>query len=96
MTLQATRAPAKERLTVEVSDPIGQQQVLLEGVRPTATVNEIMARAMSEFRLPPHLAFNLREHTTSRLLPDEQPIGEVAGEEAPHVRVTMQPDAGLG
>ena len=55
-----------------------------------------MARAMSEFRLPPHLAFNLRDHTTSRLLAEEQPIGEVAGAEEPHVRVSLQPDAGLG
>ena len=36
----ATAAPPRRRLTVEVSDPIGQQQVLLEGVRSTATVNE--------------------------------------------------------
>jgi hypothetical protein len=94
---QATLAlPGEERLTVEVRDPNGQQQVRFDGVRRSATVHEIVARAVSELRLPPHIVFGLRHDATSRLLAEKQPIGEVAGKEAPHVRVTMQPDAGLG
>ena len=88
--------PGAERLTVVVSDPIGQQQVRLEGVQPSATANEIVAMAMSELRLPPNLVFNLRDNATSRLVSESQAIGDIAAKEVPHVRVTMQPDAGLG
>ena len=76
--------------------PHGHAQVLLENVRASATVNEIVAMAMSELRLPPNVDWNLRDDTTSRLLPEQQPIGEVAKDASPHVKVTMQPDAGLG
>ena len=64
---QATLAlPEEERLTVEVRDPNGQQQVRFDGVRRSATVHEIVARAVSELRLPPpHLA-------ESVLLPSKQ------------------------
>lgn len=89
-----TLAPP-QGLTVEVSDPNGQQHVLLEGVRPTATVNEVVAMAMTELRLPPNVDWNLRDDVTSRLLPEQQSIGDVA-KENPHVKVTLQPDAGLG
>jgi len=88
--------PGQERLTVVVSDPIGQQAVTLEGLTPTATAQEVVAMAMSSLRLPPNLVFNLRDNATSRLLPENQSIGDIAAKENPHVRVTMQPDAGLG
>ena len=91
-----TAQPGVGLLTVEVSDPTGQQTMLLEGIRPTATVNEIVARAMSEMRLPDEVEWNLRHEETSRLLPQQQRIGEIAREASPNVRVTMQPDAGLG
>ena len=94
LTPQAGTAP--QGLTVEVSDPNGQQQVLLENVRPNATVNEIVAMAMSELRLPPNVDWNLRDDATSRLLPEQQPIGDVAKDAGAPVKVTMQPDAGLG
>lgn len=83
-------------LTVEVNDPTGQQQVLLEGVRPSATVNEIVAMALSEMQLPPNIDWDLRDESSSRLLPEKQQLGDVAGQQSPHVRVTMQPNAGLG
>ena len=35
-------------------------------------------------------------YATSRLLPEQQPISDIAKEASPHVKVTMQPDAGLG
>jgi hypothetical protein len=94
MSTQTSAPPVG--LTVEVSDPNGQQQVLLEGVRPSATVNEVVAMAMSELRLPPNVDWNLRDDATSRLLPEQQPIGDIATQASPHVKVTMQPDAGLG
>ena len=74
----------------------GGRDVLLEGVRPSATVNEVVAMAMSELRLPPNVDWNLRDDATSRLLPEQQPIGDIAQQASPHVKVTMQPDAGLG
>lgn len=83
-------------LTVEVNDPTGQQQVLLEGVRPTITASEIVAMSLSEMHLPPNIDWDLRDEASSRLLPEKEQIGDVAGETSPHVRVTMQPNAGLG
>ena len=81
---------------MEVNDPTGQQQVVLEGVRPTATAGEVMARALSEMQLPPNIDWDLRDEDSSRLLNEKQAVGEVADEKSPHVRVTMQPNAGLG
>ena len=46
--------------TVEVYDPNGQRSVLLEGLRGSATVGEIRARAIGELRLPA-VAWNLRQ-----------------------------------
>jgi hypothetical protein len=83
-------------LTVEVNDPIGHQQVKLEGIRPTVTVKEIVAMAVSEMQLPPNIDWDLRDDNSSRLLPEQQQVGKVARQESPHVRATMQPNAGLG
>ena len=83
-------------LTVEVNDPTGQQQVVLDGVRPTATSKEIVAMALSKMQLPPNIDWDLRDESSSRLLPEKQQFGDVAKQESPHVRVTMQPNAGLG
>lgn len=92
----AVAAPRRRRLTVEVRDPIGQQSVRLDGLQETATAAEVVAMAQSELRLPPGVAYALRDDVTSRLLPEQQPMADVAREAEPHVRVTMQPDAGLG
>lgn len=95
-TCESGSAQATPSLTVEVNDPTGQQQVVLEGVRPTATAGEVMARAASEMQLPPNIDWDLRDEDSSRLLNEKQSVGEVASEQSPHVRVTMQPNAGLG
>ena len=96
MPVKERTASPPELLIVEVGDPTGQQQVLLEGVRPSATAEEVVAMALSAMQLPPNIDWDLRDETTSRLLPQKQAIGEFARGTAPHVRVTMQPDAGLG
>ena len=83
-------------LTVEVDDPIGQNSVLLERVRPSATVTEIVNRAKAEIKLNDGVDWNLREERSRRLMSESQRIGDLAGESSPHVRFTMQPDAGLG
>jgi hypothetical protein len=92
----AVATPRRRRLAVEVRDPIGQQSVRLDGVQESATAGEVVAMAASELRLPPSVSYALRHDVTSRLLPEGQTMADVAGEEEPHVRVTMQPDAGLG
>lgn len=94
-TRQVNTADEVDQLTVEVSDPTGQEQVLLEGIRPTATVREVLAMAIADLKLPPNIVWDLRDDETSRLLGPDLPIGEFAAETAPHVRATMQPDAGL-
>ncbi|MBI3469185.1 MAG: hypothetical protein HY000_39785 [Planctomycetes bacterium] len=88
--------PSGGLLTVEVNDPIGQQSVLLEGLRPSATVTEVVNRAKAELKLNDGVDWNLREERSSRLMSERQRIGDVAGETSPHARFTMQPDAGLG
>ena len=84
-----------DELTIEVSDPTGFQHVTLDGVRASATTSDIVAMASGALRLPPNVLWDLREEKSSRLLSPDAKIGDVAGEEAPHVKVTMQPDAGL-
>jgi hypothetical protein len=96
MPVQELLAPPVGLLTVEVSDPTGQQQVLLEGVRSSTTAEEVVGMALSAMQLPPTIDWDLRDEVSSRLLPEKQAIGEVARGTSPHVRVTMQPDAGLG
>jgi hypothetical protein len=96
LTVAMLKELVEEPLTVEVNDPFGQHQVVLEGVRPTTTANEILAMAMSEMQLPPNVTWDLRDEGTSRLLNEKQPLSDLADEEAPHVRLTMQPNAGLG
>lgn len=83
------------RLTVEVTGPDGQKSVTLEGVRSTASSNDVAVMATSSLRLPSSIKWDLRSEKTSRLLPPNQPIGTIAEETVPNVKVTLQPDAGL-
>ena len=82
-------------LPVEVFDPNGNRSVLLEGLRKSATVAEISARALSELRLPADVDWNLRDERTGRLLQESQRLDDFAADET-QVRLKMQPDAGLG
>jgi hypothetical protein len=84
-------------MTVEVHDPHGHRSVLLEGMRSSTPVSEILARAMSELRVPSEvgLEWNLRHQRSGRLLQHEQRLGEFA-EADELVSLKMQPDAGLG
>jgi len=82
-------------IDVEVSDPTGHQQVLLQGIAATTTAQEVTMMAIASMQLPPNVQWDIRDEGSSRLLSEDQPIGEVARETAPHVRVQLQPDAGL-
>ena len=88
-------ASVAERLTVEVTGPDGQKSVTLEGIRSTASANDVAVMAMSSLKLPPSIKWDLRSEKTSRLLPPNQPIGAIAEETVPNVKVALQPDAGL-
>ena len=59
-------------MNVEVSDPHGHRSVVLEGLRQSATMAEVSARAMSALRLPSEVVWNLRHERTGRLLQEEQ------------------------
>lgn len=96
MSTERLAAPARStHLSVEVSDPTGQEQVLLENLPATSTVAQVLAMAATELKLPPNILWDLRHDDTSRLLSPDATIGEVAGDTVPHVRATVQPDAGL-
>lgn len=84
-------------MTVEVYDPHGHRSVLLEGMRSTTPVSEILARALSELRVTSEdgVEWNLRHERTGRLLQTEQRLGEFANPDE-LVSLKMQPDAGLG
>lgn len=83
-------------MTVRVRDPNGHRQVVLEGVRPSATVPEIRARAIAALRLPSDVDWNLRQDRTGRLLREEQRLNEFVDDDEPQAELTMQPDASLG
>jgi hypothetical protein len=96
MSTEALGAVARTRsLSMEVSDATGQESVLLENLPATSTVAQVVAMASSALKLPPNVVWDLRDEDSSRLLPPEATIAEVAGERETRVRVTMQPDAGL-
>lgn len=80
--------------TVEVFDPDGHRSVLLEGLKPSSTVAEIQARAMSGLKLSGVHPWNLRDESTGRLLLEQQRLADISSET--HVTFAMQPDAGLG
>lgn len=82
-------------VTVEVFDPYRHRSVILEGLRPSASMAEIKARAMSELHLP-ELDWNLRHDQSGRLLQDSGRLEDLLGEPGSQVVLVMQPDAGLG
>lgn len=81
--------------TVQVRDPNGHRSVFLEGLKSSATVAEIRARAMSELRLTEEVDWNVRHDQTGRLLQEDQRLAKLAESET-QVTLTMKPDAGLG
>jgi len=81
--------------TIQVRDPNGQRSVFLEGLRGSATVAEIRARAMSQLRLTDETEWNVRHDSTGRLLREDQRLSDFADVKS-QVTLTMQPDAGLG
>jgi hypothetical protein len=83
-------------ISAEIREPNGQRSVLLEQLRGSATTAELKARAQSELRLEAEVDWNLRDDRTGRILRDDQRVGEFADRLEPRVRLTMQPDAGLG
>ncbi len=83
-------------MTVEVHDPNGHRSVLLEGLRSSASVAEIHARAQSELQLPDDIEWNIRHEHTGRLLQENERLGALADSTTPHVELRMQPDIGLG
>ena len=101
MSTEVAVRPGEGLLVVEVNDPSGQEQVVLENIRPTATAGDLVAMAKSSLNVPPNVEWDLRDEATSRLLTTDARIGYFAqkhgeDETAPDIRVTMQPDAGLG
>lgn len=80
--------------TVHVRDPNGHRSIFLEGLRSSATVAEIRARAASELRLTEEVDWNVRDDRTGRLLQEELRLQDFAADT--QVTLTMQPDAGLG
>jgi len=82
-------------LTITVSDPTGHQQVVLEGIQATVTAKDVTHMAISSMQLPPNVTWDLRDEKTSRLLSENQSMGELADEMSPTVQLQLQPDAGL-
>jgi hypothetical protein len=81
--------------TVEVRSPNGQRTVFLEGITPATPLKEIRARALSELRLTEEVDWNVRDDRTGRLLHEDERLDDLA-ESGTQIKLTMQPDAGLG
>lgn len=84
-----------EPLEIHVADPSGHQRVKFSNVRRTATAADIVAMATSTLKLPSQVPFDLRHDKTTRLIEPDKILSELADEKAPHLTVTLQPDAGL-
>lgn len=80
---------------IEVADPSGHQRVTFRNVRRTATAADVVAMAMSTLKLPAQVPFDLRHDKTSRLIEPDKILSELADDQAPQLKVTLQPDAGL-
>jgi hypothetical protein len=92
----STRTVDDTFVTVEVFDPNRHKSVLLEGLRSSATMAEVKARALAGLKLESGVEWNLRHDQTARLLQEEQRLGELTGDRGTQLSLTMQPDAGLG
>ena len=75
-------------------DVIGQQKVHFRHVRPTTPVADLIGLSRSRLALPPVVDFQMRDNWSSRLLDNDQQIGDVAREGK--VELTLQPDVRLG
>lgn len=82
-------------LTITVRDPTGHQQVVLEGIQAAVTAKDVTHMAISSMQLPPNVTWDLRDEKTSRLLSENQSMGELTDEMSPTVELQLQPDAGL-
>lgn len=80
---------------VEIRDLTGQQTVRLKGLRPETPIADIMGLSKAGMTLPPSTEWNLRDERSSRLLRQEQTIGEVAGRQN-MAELRIQPEARLG
>jgi hypothetical protein len=94
----STQTVSDTFVTVEVFDPNRHKSVLLEGLRSSATIAEVKARAIAALKLPSEteIGWNVRHDQTSRLLQEAERLGEVIDDRRTQVTLTMQPDAGLG
>jgi hypothetical protein len=90
----ATATAIADPLEIHVSDPSGHQRVTLRNVRRTATAADIVAMATATLKLP-EIAYEIRHDRTSRLIESDTIVSELAEEHAPHLEVSLQPDAGL-
>ena len=79
---------------IEVSDVVGQQRIRIKDVRPTTPVSDLIGISKSRLALPPVVDFQMRDNLSSRLLNNDQEIGEVAREGK--AKLTLQPDIRLG
>ena len=68
-----------ESLDIEVSDVIGQQKVHFRHVRPTTPVADLIGLSRSRLALPPVVDFQMRDNWSSRLLDNDQQIGDASG-----------------
>jgi len=84
-----------DELTVTVSEPGGQEEVSLS-VSTSTRVRDVAAMAVSSLGLPADVDWDVRDDVSSRLLSEDQEMGDIAKDRREEVRVTMQPDAGLG
>ncbi len=93
----ATKEQARDRfIAVTVRDPTGHRSVVLEGLRASASVQEIRSRAIASLHLPEEVDWSLRHDQSGRLLRDDERLREFADKESPHAELTLQPDASLG
>ena len=91
---QVAPLPADDLIEVHLQDFSGFQRLRLNRIKKSTQVSELIGMSRASFQLPPEVEWQLRDSRTSRLLRQDQPVGDVAREGL--ADLTLQPDVRLG
>ena len=81
-------------LNFHVSDATGVRAIEVSDIQPSTSTGEVAAALAARLDLPTNVPWGLRSSRTSRVLDDNEPIGEQIAQEGE--RVSVMPKAHLG
>ncbi len=81
-------------LSFHVSDVTGLRAMEVSDIQPSTATSEVAAALAARLDLPTNVPWGLRSSRTSRVLDDDEPIGEQIAQEGE--RVSVMPKTHLG